>query len=170
MIVVSNTTPLNYLVLIDAIHVLPDLFREVLVPPVVIAELQHTDTPPEVQAWVQSKPPWLRQQAPKYVDPAIKLHAGEAHAIALAEEVEADRILIDERKGRSVAQARGLRVIGTLAVLDTAAARQLIDLGETLRKLRKTSFRLSNELEAELLAREKSRVVEHKPRQPRVQD
>ena len=46
---------------------------------------------------------------------------GEAHAISLALELEADRILIDERKGRGVATRKGLQVIGTLAVLAAAS-------------------------------------------------
>ena len=49
MIVVSDTSPLNYLVLIGADQVLPSLFGRVLTPPEVLAEMQHAKAPPQVQ-------------------------------------------------------------------------------------------------------------------------
>jgi len=60
MIVVSDTSPLNYLVLVGAIDVLPKLFGEVYVPLAVIQELQHPRTPVPVKQWAQSPPDWLR--------------------------------------------------------------------------------------------------------------
>jgi len=52
MAAVTNTTPLNYLVLIGAVNVLPALYGRVLVPGAVASELQHERTPAEVRAWI----------------------------------------------------------------------------------------------------------------------
>ena len=59
MIVVSNTTPLNYLILIGSVDILHTLFDQVCVPPAVMTELQHSHTPGAVRAWVQASPSWL---------------------------------------------------------------------------------------------------------------
>jgi predicted nucleic acid-binding protein len=65
MIVVSDTSPLNYLVLIGADQVLPTLFGQVLAPPEVLAEMQHAKAPPLVSAWAQRPPAWLEVRSPK---------------------------------------------------------------------------------------------------------
>jgi uncharacterized protein len=54
------------------------------------------------------------------------LNAGEAEAIVLAKEISADRLLIDERKGRRLAQAEGVRVIGLVGVVLLAKRKGLI--------------------------------------------
>ena len=65
--IVADTTPLNYLVLIQAADILPKLYRTVLIPPAVKAELAHANTPAIVRAWigfhvsVQQPPCGLRQ-------------------------------------------------------------------------------------------------------------
>ena len=58
-LVVSDTTPLNYLILIGHVEVLPRLFGTLLVPPAVIQEMHHPKTPPEVAAWARHLPSWL---------------------------------------------------------------------------------------------------------------
>src|SRR5467141_1064119 len=57
--IVADTTPLNYLVLIQAADILPNLYRRVLIPPAVKAELAHANTPAIVRAWISQAPPWL---------------------------------------------------------------------------------------------------------------
>jgi predicted nucleic acid-binding protein len=72
-----------------------------------------------------------------------QLQPGEQSAILLAEAVNADIIVIDERSARRVAADRGLRVTGTLGVLGEAAERGLIDFTRAVERLRKTNFRYS---------------------------
>jgi predicted nucleic acid-binding protein len=127
MIVVSDTTPLNYLVLIGSDHVLPALFGRVYAPSAVIKELSHPRTPKVVQSWVSQPPVWLIVRDPSRVDPTLTLGSGEAAAIALAEELKADWVLLDERKGSREAESRGFRVAGTLGVLEEGGARNLLD-------------------------------------------
>ena len=65
MIVVADTSPLRYRILIEHVDVLPALYGRVIVPPAVMTELTHERTPASVRAWLNSKPEWLHVQAPK---------------------------------------------------------------------------------------------------------
>ncbi len=158
MIVVSDTSPLNYLVLIDAVHVLPQLYGEVIIPPAVRNELDDPRTPDPVRKWAQHPPNWLLLREPSRIDPSVKLDPGEREAISLAKELRADHLLIDERDGTRVAKAQGLRPLGTLAVLAQAAAFDLIDLRNTLNRLQsETTFRVTQQLIDHLLASDQER-------------
>jgi predicted nucleic acid-binding protein len=158
MIVVSDTTPLNYLVLIHAIDVLPPLFSEVYVPPSVITELTRLKTPPIVKLWAQNPPPWLKVAAPSMRLPStIRLDDGEADALSLAKELQIQDVLIDERRGRKVAQNEGLTPLPTLAVLERAAIAGLLDLPTALAALGKTTIRVPPERVADALARDAAR-------------
>jgi predicted nucleic acid-binding protein len=126
VIVVADASPLRYLILIEHTHVLPVLYGQVLVPPAAITELNQERTPAVVQQWVANRPEWLQVQSPRssLVLAGENFGPGELEAIALAEELSADALLMDERDGRREAQRRGLAVLGTLRVLaDAAGAR-----------------------------------------------
>jgi len=141
--IVADTTPLNYLVLIQAADILPSLYRRVLIPPAVKAELAHANTPAIVRAWISQPPLWLEVVNLKEpVDSALAhLDEGEREAIALASELQAALLLMDERDGVvTIARQRGLNVIGTLAALDLAAVRGLVDLQTMFDRLRATTF------------------------------
>lgn len=160
MIVVLNTTPLNYLLQIGQAEVLPQLYDRVLVPEAVQRELMDPRAPARVRNWAAVPPGWLEVcSVTVLLDLGLAaLRPGEREAIALAEERKADLLLIDERAARGEAGRRGLTVTGNLGVLDTAAERGLLDLRETLGQLRQTSFRMSPALIRTFLAREALRV------------
>jgi hypothetical protein len=82
---------------------------------------------------------------------------GEASAIALALELRASIVLIDERKGRRVATNEGLNVIGTMTVLELAAEWRLIELKPVIEALRKTTFRISDQYITAALERDAAR-------------
>jgi len=151
MIVVSDTSPLNYLVLIGADQVLPSLFGRVLTPPGVLAEMQHAKAPPQVSAWAQRPPAWLEVRSPQGTPQFPGLGPGESAAIALAQQCHAAAILIDERDGTAVAQQLGLVVTGTLAILCLASERGLLSLPVAFAALRQTTFRGPAKLMDELL-------------------
>jgi hypothetical protein len=65
MLVVADTSPLNYLVLIQHDSLLPALYERVMVPPAVLADLQQPRTPPTVRIWVAAPPAWLAVQRPR---------------------------------------------------------------------------------------------------------
>jgi predicted nucleic acid-binding protein len=158
MIVVSDTSPLNYLVLIGAIDVLPKLFREVHVPPAVMRELKHARTPDPVKRWSNSPPDWLLMTAPSGsipLDP--KLDPGESEAIALAIELHAAAILVDEKKGRRIAQSQGIATLGTITVLELASELKLLDLPIALEALQRTTFHVTKTLIDDALERDAAR-------------
>jgi predicted nucleic acid-binding protein len=143
MIVVCDTSPVNYLVLIDEIDLLPQLFTTVVLPAAVLAELQHPRTPPRVASWAHELPPWVRVISPEFPVEDVGLGRGEAEAIAIATQIAADTVLIDERKATVVARDRGLVVTGTLGVLVLATDSKLVDLEASIRRLLGTNFRAS---------------------------
>ena len=112
MIVVSDTSPITSLLQAGQAELLHALFDEVLMPPAVEAELLRFHS--ELPEWLIARPIVGQQQADVL---SQLLDRGEAEAIVLAEECHADYLLIDERRGRQQAEARGLTAIGLLGVL-----------------------------------------------------
>jgi predicted nucleic acid-binding protein len=154
---VADTSPLRYLVLIGAIEVLPRLFERVVIPEIVHAELRHAHAPAMVRRWAETVPSWLTVvSTPTVQDTDLRLlDAGERAAIALAAEIRADFVLIDERAGVAAARARGLEVTGTPGLLARAAQRGLTDLPTAFAALKATNFHVRQELLDALLARHK---------------
>lgn len=162
MIVVADTSPINYLVLIDAVGVLPALYENIVVPHAVFAELQVAETPEKVRDFVKVFPPWFDvRQATVLLDSELsELDAGEREAIALVEELNADALIIDERAGREEAKRRGIFIIGTLGILNSAAEKGLLNLPDALEKLQQTSFRASEKLISDILKLDAERKQE----------
>ena len=150
--VVSNTSPLNYLILINQIDLLRQLYGRVLIPPSVLDELRAPETPEVVRTWVSGLQDWVEVSTPPAADAGLsRLHAGERDAILLAVAVNAEAVLIDERHGRQEAEARGLKVIGTLGALAAAHERGLVDLLAAIDSLRQTTFHVSPKLLASIV-------------------
>jgi predicted nucleic acid-binding protein len=145
MIAVLDASPLCYLLLIGEIDLLPQLFSRVVVPETVILELQHDDAPATVRNWASNLPIWIFvEETPDTFSAGMeKLQAGERAAILLAELIQADIIIIDEKAARLIAGRRGLSVTGVLGVIGEAATRGLVDLTLAIDRLRRTSFRCS---------------------------
>jgi predicted nucleic acid-binding protein len=161
VIVVSDTSPLNYLIQIEVIEVVFRLFKAINIPGAVAAELSHRDAPEVTRAWIAKPPGTLHILEPEPVrDGALsRLHPGERAAILLAEQLSADLVILDDRAGRAVAIERSLRVIGTLAVLDEAGANGWLNIPEIVERLRKTGFRAHPSLYDWLIDRHQRRLV-----------
>jgi predicted nucleic acid-binding protein len=157
MIVVSDTSPLNYLALIGQADVLPALFGRVFIPPAVLAELRQSGAPQVVADWAATPPTWLEIMAPLAIDSQLPLGRGETEAIALAQQLKANQLLIDERKAVVIARQLGLAVTGTLGVLSLAAEKELLILSEVITALQQTNFRAPADLIKELLQRDEQR-------------
>ncbi len=153
MIIVADTSPINYLILTGAIDVLPALYQRIVVPTAVHKELQADATPAEVRVWAASPPDWFEILPVTILldDALTNLDEGEKQAIALYEETNADALIIDERQGRAEATKRGIFVIGTLGILNSAAANNLLNLPDAIAELQKTNFRASPTLINNLL-------------------
>jgi predicted nucleic acid-binding protein len=155
MLVICDTSPICYLVLIDEIDILAQLYHQVLIPQVVQEELSHKKSPDLVRNWINDSPGWL---IIKNIDisgsPDLEvLDPGETAAILLAKKENANLIIIDDGLGRKIASERGLKVTGLLGVLEQAASQNLIDLPDVISRLQKTSFRASASLLNSLLKR-----------------
>ena len=156
MIVVSDTSCLSGLFLIDQTKLLGHLYGKVIVPSLVWAEflelekfgfdpqtiLTHIDLQvltPQNQTLVAI----LKEQ----------LDAGESEAIVLAKEVSADLLLLDERQGTTIARNMGLKTTGILGILLEAKNQKLIlTIKPILTDLRqKAGFYLSEKLELQVL-------------------
>lgn len=148
MTIIADTGPVNYLILIGEIEVLPALYHRILIPPSVSEELQRTRSPAQVRSWILYAPSWLEVRAPRRPPDAqlARLDAGERDAILLAEELSADQIIIDEMRGRREAERRQLPFTGTLGVIGAAAENGLLDLKSAIARLRQTSFHIAGNI------------------------
>lgn len=154
-LVVVNTTPIIALSLIGELDLLRRLYGQVLAPPSVEAEVRAGGRGRSGRSELQEAS-WLRivsLQDPRRADLLADLDRGEAEVIALAQELNADLVVIDERLARLHAKRLGLTLTGTLGVLLKAkqlghvqAVAPLID------RLRQGGIHLSDVVVAEVLA------------------
>ena len=147
-LLIADTGPVNYLILIGQIDLLPRMFEKVVLPDAVQVELSNPGAPKLVQRWVASLPSWVEIVETQSIKPVAGIHKGEAAAIALALAVSlhADLLLMDDRKGVTEAERQGLKVTGTLGILDLAAERGFINFDQTIKHLRETTFRIPGAL------------------------
>ena len=132
MIVVADTGPLHYLILLDHAELLHRFYGQVVVPDAVAIELSSPSAPSPVPDWMARAPPWpsvVPVESDKAQAITDDLDLGERAAIALAATIHADLLLIDEAAERAEARRRNLRVTGMLGVLRAAA-----ELGSTISK------------------------------------
>lgn len=148
MIVVSDTSPLTALLTVGQAELLTKLFHEVIIPPAVEKELRRSH--PTLPDWLHVVRVQNLAQAKNY---SQLVDEGEAEAIALAEEIKADRLLMDERKGRRLAREHGLPVVGLLGVILLAKQARLISSARGLldRLDQEAGIYLAEELKAEAL-------------------
>ncbi len=149
MVVVADTSPINYLVLIECVEVLRILYGRVVIPVEVFDELTAEGAPAAVEAWIRDRSDWIEvREVPRGAGPRIaaNLDAGEEAAIRLALIERDSLLLIDESTGRRVADSLGVPNTGTLGVLLEAASAGLVNLRVALEKLRGTNFRVSQSL------------------------
>lgn len=153
MIVVADTSPLNYLILIEEVDILTKIYGKVVIPRAVQEELLRSSAPLAVRKWMSQSPSWLEVRSPTNApDPSLaSLDPGERDAITLAAELCADRLIVDELRGRYEAQKRGIPVTGTLGVLREAAVLGLLDLRNAVKRLETTNFHIAPEVLAHLL-------------------
>ena len=159
MIVVSDTSPLNYLVLIGEENLLPQLFGRVIIPQVVFDELCATGASAQVRDWARNLPVWIEvKQTGLTASPALDiLDAGEREAILLAQELSADLLLVDDKQARQAAANLGIEITGIVGVLDRAARESLVNLKTAFDRLQKTNFYIADNLIRKLVEESDSR-------------
>ena len=148
MIVLSDTSPLTSLLRIGRERLLCELYGTVIIPEAVERELRHSHA---------ELPPFLKVVAPRdraaVERLAREIDRGEAEAITLAKEADADALLIDDKRGRRVALREGVAIVGLLGVLIVARKKSLVaSLKQVLDELEaKADFRLATELKLHAL-------------------
>ena len=143
MTIVSDTSPLRYLAVLGYLDLLPELFGQVHCPRAVLNECLHASAPEAIRRWVAQPPAWLIVEEVPTVDADLAhLDDGEAAAIMVARRLKADVLLLDELKGRRLAQSFGFVVAGTLGILAQAGRRNLVDYHQAAQRLcAETNFR-----------------------------
>ena len=113
MIVVSDTSPICYLILIEQVNILQELYKLVSIPQAVADELNAPESPPVVRNWIANPPDWLQIEIVSLSSRLglEKLDFGEQEAILLAEQIEAELIILDDKAARQIASERGLKII-----------------------------------------------------------
>lgn len=149
-IVVSDTTALTHLAKINLLHVLQSLYQEILIPDAVHRELSQVN-PQQVGALQVLNAKWIKVRPVNdtlLVDRLrVTLDAGESEAIALAIELHADVLIIDEVKGRAVARQLVKKIIGMGGILIEAKKAGIIHAVKPhLIALKQTDFRLADNL------------------------
>ena len=151
MVIVSNSSPLINLSLIGRLNILERKFSEIVIPQAVWREVV-VDGFGKPGAKEVERARWIKVQDVKDRNLVTSLgrylDAGESEAIALALEVGADIILLDERDARDTAQAFGLNILGVIGVLIWARKKQWVpNLKDELIRLQEVArFRFSGEL------------------------
>lgn len=155
MIVVADATPLFALSKIDKLCLLQRLFSELHIPPAVYAEVV-TRAPEHPGASQIRRAAWIittrLEDATKVRYLRTELDLGEAEALVLAEELNADWVLLDESKARRIAKALDIPYIGTVGLLLLAKRRGYIpELRPLLDQLRSQRFHLSDRVYGSVL-------------------
>lgn len=150
MIIVSDTTAISNLVQIDEIELLPKIYGQVIIPEAVHDELSVL---PHLGISIDKilAGSWLSIMEVEYTDLyrdlLTELDMGEAESIALAVQLEADYLLIDEKKGRKAALKNKLQIIGTLGIMIEARKLGYItSIQQKMDDLRGVGFWISEQL------------------------
>jgi uncharacterized protein len=156
MIIVSDTSPVSNLILIQRLEILQKLFSEIIVPPAVDSEIRALKkfgkdlSQYENAEWITVTAPTNLQKVRTLQN---QLDEGEAQAITLALEINCDLLLMDERIGTTIARREGLKTVGLVGVLIKAKQEGFIEkVGDILFDLKnEAGFWLGKKLEKEIL-------------------
>ena len=152
MIIVSDTSSISNLLQIGLADLLPTLYGEIIITPAVKRELYTLpDQEKQIEQlnWIKIKTPKNQQMVATLLE---ELDLGEAESIALAIEEQAKYLIIDEYKGRKIADLYGISIVGVIGVLIQAKKRGLISsVKMNIEKLTEIGFRLDKQLIEKIL-------------------
>mgnify|MGYP001148757337 CR=1 FL=1 len=156
MIVVSNTSVILNLAAVGQLNLLEQLYGKVVIPEAVFRELLALGSELPLMPQIKSLL-WIETRSVTnclLVDSLLlELDEGEAEAVVLAMEIQADLLLLDERRGRKAASRWGLKLIGLLGILIEAKRRGFIGAVRPILDdlITKAGFWISRQLYARVL-------------------
>lgn len=160
MIIVSDNSALSCLAELGALDLLHRLYGTVTITTTIHQEARHPHSPVALRRFFDDPPAWMviLPDVHPFLEATHALDPGEASAISLAwQHRDSSLLILDEKSGRKVSRALGLRLTGTAGVLCDAAQAGWIDFEETFRRLAQTPFRLSPAIVETLRQRHQSR-------------
>lgn len=155
MIVISDTSCIGYLIIIDRLFLLKDNFLEIVIPQTVHKEVLQLSEKYDLSRYLHSD--WISINTIKnnklYNELLKVVDEGESEAIVLSQEINADLLLIDERKGTEIARSFGIRTIGLLGVLLLSKEKKIIPLVQPIldELIANTTFRITKILYTNVL-------------------
>jgi len=148
MLVIANSSSLIALAKCNGIKFLDILFTKVKVPEAVYIEICNTEKNPETEilkGFLSDKV--VKEDINKYLIRGVNLGRGELEAIALYKILNADFLLIDDKKARKIARLNNVKVIGSLGVILKAKEKEIIQqVKPYIESLLKSNIRISKEL------------------------
>jgi predicted nucleic acid-binding protein len=162
VIIVSDNSALSCLAELGELELLHRLFGTVTITATVHQEARHPRAPEALRRFFDHPPAWLviLPDVRPFLEETLALDPGEASSITLAWQHRTSSLLIlDEKRGRKVSQALGLRITGAAGLLCDAARAGLIDFDDVFRRLAQTSFRLGAAVVETLRQRHQSRLT-----------
>jgi predicted nucleic acid-binding protein len=155
MVIVSDSSSIIALAACDKLDLLEELFGQVCIPQAVFNELTIPNKPKVevITEWAKSRIIPVKNIAAVRAL-SLNLDSGESEALSLYWEIAADYLLIDEKKGRTIAARNGARTIGTIGILLWAKQKGfLAGVKPSLDMLMNTGFRISDTLYQQILER-----------------
>jgi predicted nucleic acid-binding protein len=155
MVIVSDASPIIALALCDKLDLLDTLFDQVCIPQAVFNELTVPNKLKvnEITEWIKPRVIIVKNTA-TVAALSLNLDLGESEALALYWETAADYLLIDEKKGRTIAARSGIQTVGTIGVLLLAKQKRVLaQVKPSLDVLVNNGFRISDMLYRQILGR-----------------
>jgi len=155
MIVISDTSCIGYLIIIDKLFLLKDNFSDIIIPQIVHNEILQLSEKYDLSKYLHSD--WITINAIKnnklFNQLLKKVDEGESEAIVLSQEIHADLLLIDERKGTELARSFGISTIGLLGVLLLSKEQKIIPRVQPIldELIANTTFRITKTLYTNVL-------------------
>jgi uncharacterized protein len=150
MIVISDTSCIGYLIIIDKLLLLKENFSEIIIPQIVHHEILQLSSKYNLDKYLNAD--WIKRRSIKNIQLQQQflttLDEGESEAIVLAKEIHADLLLIDERKGTSPACSLGIKTIELLGLLLLSKEKKIIPFVRPIldQLISRTTFRIDKTL------------------------
>jgi hypothetical protein len=153
--VISDTSCIGYLIIIDKLQLLKNNFSEIIVPDIVNKKILQLSSRYNLAKYLNAE--WIKSlsisNTTLYRELLNQVDERESEAIELSKEINADLLLVDERKGTLLARSLGIKTIGLLGVLLLSKEKKIINLAKPIldELITNTTFRIDKNLYTNVL-------------------